>query len=151
VGNVGAGFGSAVLLNGESGRGRLERWGKELTSGPRLSARGREGEGRGWPTGPRPRKGERGSGGGWAKKAERRRGGFLFLFQTNFKCIYNLNFEQIFFYKQKFTQHKINVLQHECIKNVSNLILNFYLPKFIYFFLYFNAHKIDSINLIQLF
>ena len=40
------------------------------------------------------------------------------------------------------------MLQHECIKKFSKLILNFNFSE-ILFFLYFDAHKIDSINRIS--
>jgi len=59
-----------------------------------------------------------------------------------------LNFEQIFFYKKKITYHKIKVLLHECIKKFSKLILNFNFSKLI-IFLYFDVHKIDTINQIS--
>jgi len=79
-----------------------------------------------------------GAGGGlvWAKQAESEGGmDFFFFFKLIFKASFKLNFEQIFFYK-KFTHHKIKVLQHECIKKFSKLILNFNFPKIIIIFLY---------------
>ena len=58
----------------------------KLTGGPRLSATGERGGGRGWPAGPTRLKVREGG-----KK------GFVFcFFQLIFKSIFNLNFEQIF-------------------------------------------------------
>ena len=60
-----------------------------------------EREGRGWSVGPRPRKrkGEARGGLGLTGREQGEEGNSLFFFKQIFKCIYNLNFEQIFFYR----------------------------------------------------
>ena len=100
--------------------------------------------GEGWQAGPawqweREEGGVEGAGAGlvWAKQAESEGGNrFVLFFQTNFQTFFQIEF-WINFLLQKFTPHKIKVLQHECIKKFSKLILNFNFPKLLLLFLLF--------------
>ena len=154
---VGSGA-QAVLQNRERGRTRGRLKGTKLTGGPGLSAGERGEEGENWPAGPRPRKEKRGRGGTGPKGRKKKGGGrdsIFFLFVVFFsnqisKCIFQMNFlsKRYFVFKTIIT---IKMHQHVCNKN---FILNLYLiliPQIYLFFLYFHVHKIDLVNLIQLF
>ena len=68
----------------------------KLTSGPHLSAREREGEGKGGRMGFVPRREKRGAR-GWALQSENKRGGnekfsFFFIFKPNFQIHFQIEF-----------------------------------------------------------
>jgi len=125
---VGAGTAWAVLPQHgkERGRERLERWEKELTSGPRLSEREREREGvAGWALAQEERKGAR----GWALQAENEWGGiggerFFSFFKPIFKYIFKLRFLTNLSFC--FFKTIISIKMHQHVCNKKNVILNLY-------------------------
>jgi hypothetical protein len=104
---------------------RLERWEKELTSGPRLSERERKGRGSRLGLGPGRKKGAR----GWALQAENEWGGiggerFFSFFKPIFKYIFKLRFLTNLSFC--FFKTIISIKMHQHVCNKKNVILNLY-------------------------